>query len=305
MKFTLIDIWSDPVTYFSPFFFILIGVEIWLMSKERLEEVYEFKDSVTCIGMGLTVVIWEVVMKGFMYGLFVLLHTFALFEISMTDWWAWILILFADDFTFYWHHRLSHEIRVLWAAHVNHHSSERFNLAVALRQSWMEQVYKYFFWLWLPVVGFPPMMIFIMISFSLIYQFWVHTQLVGKLGPLEWFMNTPSHHRVHHSSNHLYLDRNHGGIFIIWDRIFGTFQEEIDEVKPIYGITKNIETHNLFKVAFHEYQNIFHELRKANSWKERLGILFMPPGWSAKGPDLRAKTLRKAWKEEHADILSK
>jgi sterol desaturase/sphingolipid hydroxylase (fatty acid hydroxylase superfamily) len=154
-------------------------------------------------------------------------------------WWVWILILFADDFTFYWHHRLSHEIRVLWAAHVNHHSSTTMNLATALRQSWAEQLYKYFWWLWLPVVGFPPLMILMMMSISLIYQYWVHTELIRKMPKwFEFLFNTPSHHRVHHASNVRYLDQNHAGILIIWDRLFGTFAEERDDEKPVYGITK-------------------------------------------------------------------
>src|SRR5690606_38938926 len=160
-----------------------------------------------------------------------------------------------------WHHRLSHEVRILWAAHLNHHSSMRLNFATALRQSWAEQLYKYVFWLWMPLVGFPPLMIMIMISLSLIYQFLQHTQFIGKLGMLESFFITPSYHLVHHAYNVRYLDRNHAGVLIIWDRLFGTFQEEKENEKPIYGITENIHTYNPLIIATHEFANIWRDVK--------------------------------------------
>jgi sterol desaturase/sphingolipid hydroxylase (fatty acid hydroxylase superfamily) len=209
-------------------------------------------------------------------------------------WYAWVLIIFADDFTFYWHHRLSHEIRILWAAHVNHHSSQTLNLATALRQSWAEQLYKYFWWFWLPLVGFEPLMILMMMSISLIYQYWVHTELIKRL-PVwyEFLFNTPSHHRVHHASNVRYLDQNHAGILVIWDRTFGTFARESDDEKPVYGITKNINTYNLFKIASHEFVDLWADVKRAPTFKDKLKYIFYPPGWSHDGPDLRARTLRR------------
>jgi sterol desaturase/sphingolipid hydroxylase (fatty acid hydroxylase superfamily) len=206
--------------------------------------------------------------------------------------WMWVLLFFADDFTFYWHHRLSHQIRLLWSAHENHHSAPTYNLAVALRQSWTEILYKYIFWLWLPLVGFPPVAILMMMSFSLIYQFWVHTELIRSLGPLEWVLNTPSHHRVHHASNIRYLDRNHAGTLIIWDRLFGTFQAEDPAEPVVYGIRRPLASHNPFVIAFHEYGHLWKDLKKARSWSERLGYLFRPPGWSPDGSSLTADQLR-------------
>lgn len=148
--------------------------------------------------------------------------------------------------------------------------------------------------MWLPLIGFDPLMMMMMMSFSLIYQYWVHTELIKKMPRwFEFFFNTPSHHRVHHASNVRYLDQNHAGILIIWDRLLGTFAEEDPKEKPVYGITKNIHTYNLFKIASHEYVDIWHDVQRAPGLLNKLKYLFMPPGWSHEGPDLRAKTLRK------------
>lgn len=281
--------YPDPVVYFVPFFILLIIVELIINYKSNVK-IHDPKDSFASIGMGLGSVVLGIGVKATAFLIFTFLHQFAIFEIGWA-WWAWILILFADDFSFYWHHRLSHQIRVLWAAHVNHHSSVNYNLAVALRQSWVEIFYKYIFWLWLPIIGFEPIMIMTMMSFSLIYQFWIHTRTIKSLGPLEWVLNTPSHHRVHHASDVKYLDRNHAGIFIIWDRMFGTFQKE--EEDPTFGITKNIETYNLFEIAFHEYKALWKDVKNAKTFKDKINYLIMPPGWSPDGSTKTADELRE------------
>ncbi|MBK8657963.1 MAG: sterol desaturase family protein [Bacteroidetes bacterium] len=288
---------DDPVTYAIPFFLITIAIELYINWKEKLN-LYEPKDALASIGMGLGSLVIDIGMKGLAYGTYTYLYEhYSLFQLGW-HWWVWVLILFADDFTFYWHHRLSHEIRILWAAHVNHHSSQTMNLATALRQSWGEQLYKFFWWLWMPLLGFHPLMMMMMMSFSLIYQYWVHTELIKKLPRwFEFIFNTPSHHRVHHASNLRYLDQNHAGILIIWDRLLGTFAEEDPKEKPIYGITKNIHTYNLFKIASHEYVDIWHDVQRAPGLLNKLKYIFMPPGWSHQGPDLRAKTLRKQLQE--------
>lgn len=287
------DLGEDPTVYFIPGFILLMLLEIIVSNREHLK-IHEWKDSTASIGMGLGSLVLGVGVKFTAFAFFTYLHQFAIFDIGY-QWWAWVLILFADDFSFYWHHRLSHHIRVLWAAHINHHSSVNYNLAVALRQSWTELFYKYVFWLWLPILGFEPVMIFTMMGFSLIYQFWVHTKTIKKLGPLEWVLNTPSHHRVHHASNARYLDRNHAGILIIWDRLFGTFQEELDEDPVVYGITSNIHTYNLFKIAFHEFGNIIKDVSEAPNLKSKLAYVFAPPGWSHDG---RSKTSDQLRQEE-------
>ncbi len=284
---------SDPITYAIPIFFLLIGIELYINYREQLD-LFERKDSWASLMMGLGSAFVGTTAKLIAFFVYTFLYQFAIFDIGWT-WWAWLLILFADDFTFYWHHRLSHEIRLLWAAHINHHSSQKYNLTTALRQSWGEQLYKYIWWIWLPIIGFHPIMIMTMISISLIYQFFLHTETVKKLGFLEWFMNTPSHHRVHHAVNHHYLDRNHAGIFIIWDRLFGTFQEE-DEEEPIYGITTNINTYNPLKIATHEFAALWQDVKNAKNWKDKLAYIFKPPGWSPNGEYYTAKYLREQWK---------
>jgi len=296
--FKMMEATDDPVIYAIPFFLIAIGTELYINWKEKLN-LYEGKEAMASIGMGLGSLVIDILMKGLALGTYTIIYNhFHLFELDW-HWYAWVLILFADDFTFYWHHRLSHEIRILWASHVNHHSSQTLNLATALRQSWGEQFYKYFWWCWLPLIGFEPLMMMMMMSISLIYQYWVHTELIKRMPKwFEFFFNTPSHHRVHHASNARYLDQNHAGILIIWDRIFGTFAEEKDEEKPIYGITKNIHTYNLFKIASHEFFSIWEDVKRAEKFSDKLKYIFYPPGWSHDGPDLRARTLRRQLAEQ-------
>ena len=275
-----------------PTFTFLILIEA-LISYYTKKDFYEKKDLLASLSMGLGSVFVGAGMKSAALLLYVFLYNFKIFDLQNV-WWVWILLFFADDFTFYWHHRLSHEVRVFWAAHINHHSSVRMNLGTALRQSWAEQLYKYFWWCWLPLVGFAPMMIFVMQTISLVYQFFQHTEFIKKLPkPLEFIFNTPSHHRVHHGSNVKYLDQNHAGVLIMWDRIFKTFQEEDENEKVIYGITSNIDTYNPLKIASHEYIALYRDVKRAPGFMDKLKYLFMPPGWSHDGEDLRARTLRK------------
>ena len=287
---------DDPTVYFIPGFIILILMEIFVSGRQHLK-IHVWKDSLASIGMGIGSLIIGVGVKTIAFGLMIFVHQFANAEmvefLSPTNWWSWVILLFADDFCMYWHHRLSHDIRLLWAAHINHHSSMNYNLAVALRQSWTEILYKYTFWMWLPLIGFNPVMIFIMIGINLIYQFWVHTRTIKKLGPLEWVFNTPSHHRVHHANNVRYLDRNMGGIFIIWDRMFGTFQEEEDDDPVVYGLTTDIHTYNLFEIAFHEFASIWRDVKRAPDLSSKLKYMFNPPGWSHDGSTKTSNELRK------------
>ncbi|NNE74841.1 MAG: sterol desaturase family protein [Acidimicrobiales bacterium] len=182
----------------------------------------------------------------------------------------------AWDFSYYWSHRWQHEHRVLWAAHVNHHSSERYNLSTALRQPWTGWITH---WVYLPmlVVGFTPTQVARAGQINLLYQYWVHTEAIDTLpAPIERVMNTASHHRVHHGANQQYLDRNYAGIFIVWDRLFGSFEPEGERIR--YGLTKNIETFNPVKIAFHEWMDIFRDLRASRSWPDRIGATWGPPG---------------------------
>ena len=209
------------------------------------------------------------------------------------SWYWWVLLFFLDDLTYYTFHRANHEVRLLWAGHVSHHNSQYYNLGTALRQGVGERVLKYPFWMPLAFLGFHPAMIVTMLSVSLIYQYWLHTEAFYKFPKvIEFIFNTPSHHRVHHGSNVRYLDRNHGATLIIWDRLFGTFSEEKEEEPVVYGLTKNIESHKVLTVAFGEYQKMWQDIRRATRWSDKIRYVFKAPGWSHDGPDLRSDTLR-------------
>jgi len=209
------------------------------------------------------------------------------------QWWAWLLLFLLDDFCYYAFHRSNHEWRLFWAGHVNHHSSRHLNLATALRQGVGERIPKYLYWLPLPLLGFDVAMILTMISLNLFYQFWIHLPAVPKLwAPIEFLFNTPSHHRVHHASNPCYLDRNHGGVLIIWDRLFGTFAQELDREPPIYGLTSNLQRNTPWHALSHEYAALGHDVSRATLWRDKLRYLFGPPGWSHDGEDKSAAALR-------------
>jgi sterol desaturase/sphingolipid hydroxylase (fatty acid hydroxylase superfamily) len=240
-------------------------------------ELYQVRDTMASLIMGTGNVVLGLVSKAIIFGIYSTIHRFAVFNVGY-QWWAWVLILFADDFTYYVFHRASHECRLFWASHVIHHSSQYYNLGTALRQTWTGAFMSFIFWLWLPLAGFQPAMVMTMQAFSLIYQFWIHTEMVRSLGPLEAVLNTPSHHRVHHASNARYLDRNHAGIFIIWDRLFGTFEREDMQDRPVYGLTKNVNTYNPLRIAFHEWIDIWEDVRRSRTLHEKLATVFGHPG---------------------------
>ncbi|MGX9671677.1 sterol desaturase family protein [Mycobacterium sp. HM-7] len=239
---------------------------------------YEFRDSRTSLTMGIGNVIINIGWKLVVLAAFSAAYLVAPVHLPADNPLTWIALFVADDFAYYWYHRTHHTIRVFWASHVVHHSSEHYNLSTALRQTWTPFT-ALPFWLPLAFLGFSPWMILLQQSVSLLYQFFIHTERVGKMWrPIEFVLNTPSHHRVHHGSNDQYLDTNYGGILIIWDRLFGSFRPEGERV--VYGLTKNIKTFNPFRVATHEYTAIWQDVRTAKTWKHRLGHTFRGPGWS-------------------------
>jgi sterol desaturase/sphingolipid hydroxylase (fatty acid hydroxylase superfamily) len=204
---------------------------------------------------------------------------------------SWLVLIVAEDFCYYWFHRTHHEVRLFWAVHVNHHSSQHYNLSTALRQALLTPLTGPVFWAPLALLGYPPWMILTAQAWSLLYQFWLHTEAIDRMGPLEWIMNTPSHHRVHHGKNLRYLDKNHAGIFIIWDRMFGTFAKETETVS--YGLTKDIGSFNIFTICFHELVAIARDVRRAPTLRAKLGYMFAPPGWSHDGSSQTAGQLQK------------
>lgn len=284
------------IHYAIPFFILTVIIEVILTVKVKMED-YEFKDAATSIAMGLGNVFLGLISKSLVFVVFLFFYEYRFFTLPFA-WWSWILILFAEDFCYYWFHRISHENRLFWASHVVHHSSQKYNLSTALRQTWSGSFYSFIFWIPLILIGFHPMMVLTQISISLLYQYWIHTELIHKMP--KWFeaiFNTPSHHRVHHATNPQYLDRNHAGIFIIWDRLFGTFEPEVE--KPVYGLVKNIETYNPIKVAFNEWFQLFRDVFTTNtSFKNRINYFLKPPGWKHDGTGVLSDDLRKEWEKK-------
>jgi len=253
---------------------------------------YERRDTLASLSMGLLNVGISGATKLLSIPLFVLVYQHRIADLGQPSlWWSWMLLFFLEDHSYYWFHRTHHEVRLLWAAHVNHHSSTYYNFSTALRQPLLTPLTGPIFWLPLPLVGFPPWMVLTAQAWSLIYQFWLHTESVGKLGPLELVLNTPSHHRVHHGKNVRYLDKNHGGILIIWDRLFGTFEAEGEKV--VYGLTKDIRTFNPLRIGFHEVAAIARDVAAAPSLRAKLGYAFAPPGWSHDGSSKTATELQR------------
>ena len=258
-----------------PAFLLLMLLEA-VVAAAFHRDIYEFKDAAASVTMGVGNVLVDLLAKLVQFSALTYLHRFAIFSIGF-QWWAWLLLFSGDEFSYYWFHRVSHECRFFWASHVVHHSSQRYNLSTAVRQTWTGSFMSFIFWIWLPIISFAPVMT--MKAVSLLYQFWIHTELVHSLGPFEAVLNTPSHHRVHHGSNLRYIDRNHGGTLIIWDKLFGTFEPE-NAADPVhFGLTKNIRTYNPFLIAFHEWLEMFRDAARAPGWRNKLRYVFGRPGW--------------------------
>ncbi|MFT4699143.1 MAG: sterol desaturase/sphingolipid hydroxylase (fatty acid hydroxylase superfamily) [Flavobacteriaceae bacterium] len=288
------------ILFAIPFFVIAMLLELYVTIKKNIET-YTTKDAFASIAMGLGNVFLGFLSKAIVFAaLYYVYQNFRFFEIPVA-WWSFILIFFADDFSYYWFHRISHKSRLFWASHVVHHSSQRYNLSTALRQTWSGGFYTFVFWLWMPLLGFHPEMILLQMSISLLYQFWIHTETIQKMP--KWFeavMNTPSHHRVHHGSNPIYIDRNHAGILIIWDKMFGTFQPELKDEKVIYGLTENIKTYNPIIIAFHEWIALIKDFFTGRiSLVNRFKYLIKPPGWKHDGTGKDSTMLREEWLNEH------
>ncbi|MCA9652098.1 MAG: sterol desaturase family protein [Myxococcales bacterium] len=269
-----------------PAFFVLMGVELWVARRRGLR-VYRFGDAVTDLACGIgsqLVGLAFVAVKVAIYAW--VLANLRVVELPEASAWTLPLAVLVLDFIYYWWHRLSHEVNVLWAAHVVHHHSEDYNLAVALRQAWLTGITIFPFYLTLAVLGVPPIVYALADAIVTLYQFWIHTELIGTLGPLEHVLNTPSHHRVHHAINPGYLDRNYGGILIVWDKLFGTFEPET--TRPVYGITKPLRSFNPVWANFHYFVEIGARMRAARTLRDRLRALVAPPSWLPAGMALPA-----------------
>lgn len=267
---------------------LLIAEAVYMIKEHR----HDNKDMFVSISLAVGALPLSLLIKGLVFYVYTLIYDFKIFTLPSNTWWVWVICFFADDISYYWYHRLSHQIRFLWASHMVHHSSEQFTLSAGMRVPWTSNITGTFlFWAWMPLIGIEPWMVIFMKSLSVIYQFWMHTETINKLP--KWFeaiFNTPSHHRVHHSSNIEYLDKNHAGTLIIWDKLFGTYQEEI--TKPKYGLTENIKSNNPFVIEFFEWKNLIRDIKKTNNLKYRIQYLFNSPGWSHKGTTKTRKHLQ-------------
>ncbi len=287
----------DFIALSVPIFFALIFFELFI-SWRRQRYLYRFNDAVTNLSCGIGSQILGAYFKVLIFIAYTYLFTyFRIATIPETP-LNWFLLFLGVDFFYYWFHRLSHEINFIWATHIVHHQSEEYNLSVALRQSWFQGLFSRFFYIPLAIAGFSPIMIVTVGAFNTLYQFWIHTRTIDKMGPLEWILNTPSHHRVHHGSNPKYIDKNDAGTLIIWDRMFGTFKAEEEE--PTYGITKPLASWNPVWANFHYWDELIALAKELCSFTDKIKVFIKPPGWRPEylggfqpPPEIDEKTYRK------------
>ena len=285
----------DPVDLAIPAFVLLVLAEMvvaWAKDRRR----YCPRDTLTSLGLGLGSTVAGLLSGGLVFAMAMWVWQFRLFDIGWA--WYWFVIAFViDDLAYYVFHRSAHRVRWFWASHVIHHSSQHYNLSTALRQTWTGFFsLAFLFRLPLFLIGFPPAMVFFCVGLNLIYQFWIHTEVIGRMP--RWFeavMNTPSHHRVHHATNPRYLDKKYAGVFIVWDKWFGTFEPERDDDKPRYGIVKDLGSFNIIWAATHEWVGIARDVWKAPNIKSRIGYMIAPPGWSHDGSRDTSETIKARW----------
>ena len=299
------DLLTYPeVTHWAvPFFIAAILAElVWIMVKGRGGR-YETRDALTSLIMGAGNVASSILLGFIAYGFFMLLWEMTPLDLGTSI--GVVAICFVlDDLRYYWVHRFGHRIRWVWASHVNHHSSQHYNLSTALRQTWTG-TFTFMMILHAPMIflGFSPEMVIFVGGLNLLYQFWIHTEAIDRMP--RWFeavFNTPSHHRVHHGRNARYLDANYAGTLIIWDRMFGTFVPEQEAERVEYGLVRNLGTHNLIRVAFHEWVGIFRDVfRRGISWHDRAMYMFAPPGWSHDGSRDTSETIKADYVARHPE----
>jgi alkylglycerol monooxygenase len=268
----------NPIVLSIPIFFILIGVEL-VIERFSHQKLYRLQDAIANLSCGITSQLSGLFLKIVAIGIYEILYrNFALFELDGSQWWYWVALVLLVDLAYYWAHRMSHEVNLFWGGHVVHHQSEEYNLSVALRQSSLQVIWTFGFSLPIAFLGFDTLHFALVSALNTLYQFWIHTETIRKLPRwIEFIFNTPSHHRVHHGRDPKYIDKNHAGSLIIWDRMFGTFQEE--EEAPTYGITKPLNSWNPIYANFSHYIAMKEDLQRIPYWKDRIKYLFMKPGW--------------------------
>ncbi|MBC7616833.1 MAG: sterol desaturase family protein [Pedobacter sp.] len=297
----------DYIALSVPVFFILIGIELAYAFYKKLQY-YRFNDSISNLSQGISSQITGLFMKtALFFGYSYIFEHWRLFDLPRTM-WVLIILFIGVDFFYYWFHRMSHQVNALWAAHIVHHQSEEYNLTVALRQSWFQSWFSWVFYLPLAFIGFDPLLFVTLSAFNLLYQFWIHTRVIKSMGILEYILNTPSHHRVHHGSNPKYIDKNHAGTLIIWDKLFGTFQKEEEEV--YYGITTPLASWNPVWANFHYWAELWHTAKQTNRLIDRINVFVKPPGWYPESiggfkdaPEIDTENYKKFDDQYHHNII--
>ena len=270
---------SPLITYAIPFFMLLVGIE-FVYGLIKKENNYRINDALASMSFGVISRFIPLLGLGFQYVVYTYVaEEFNLSLLNSTETWVWVTAFFMYDLCYYWMHRLHHEIKVFWATHVVHHHGEEFNLSTAMRQTSTGFLWKWIFFLPMFLVGIPPNVFVTVAGINLIYQFWVHTEHIGKLGVLEYIFITPSNHRIHHAQNDDYLDANYGGVFIIWDRIFGTYIDERDDLKPVYGTVKPLKTFNPLWANIEVFYQMILDSYHTKKWKDKIRVWFSPPAW--------------------------
>lgn len=287
----------SPTEVAVPAFVILVLIEM-IVARRVNPARYEPMDTLTSMLLGTGSTVAGALTGATVFALALWIAQFQIVAIGYV-WWAWPLCFLLDDLAYYVFHRSAHRVRWFWASHVIHHTSQHYNLSTALRQTWTGFISIGFIFRLPLFLFFPPAMVFFCAGINLVYQFWIHTEMIGRFP--RWFeavMNTPSHHRVHHATNPRYLDRNYAGVFIIWDRMFGTFTAEIDEDRPRYGIIKNLGSFNLLWAAFHEWIGIAKDVVSVRGLRNKLNYMIRPPGWSHDGSRDTSDTIKARWRED-------
>jgi sterol desaturase/sphingolipid hydroxylase (fatty acid hydroxylase superfamily) len=267
------------ITWATPVFFLLIGIEL-LVARLRGRSPYGSSDAVNSIGLGVISQLVGVFTKLVSIGIYAwCVGHVALFTLPENSLWVWAGALLMYDFCYYWLHRMGHEVNILWAAHVVHHQSEHYNLTTALRQTGSGALLGWLFYLPMAIIGVPVKVFVVVALIDLLYQFWVHTEMIGKLGWFDRVFCSPSNHRAHHAVNDRYLDRNYGGILIVWDRLFGTFVEEDDTDRPVYGTRSPLRSWNPLWANAEVYWRTAQDAWHAKRWRDKLQVWLRPPGW--------------------------
>ena len=263
----------------TPIFLLLIGLEV-VIGLRRGRNTYRLHDALSSIGLGVMSQIVGVFTAALMLGIYSASYSYAaIWQLPASSPWVWLAGLVLYDFLYYWHHRAGHRVALLWAAHGVHHQSEDYNLSTALRQTSSGWIAGWIFYLPMALIGFPPLVFGVVALIDLLYQFWVHTQQVGRLGWFDRWFCAPSNHRVHHAVNDQYLDRNYGGILIVWDRMFGSFAEEDRAVPCVYGTRAPLASWNPIRANLQIYVDLARDARRAGRWSDKLRVWFKPPGW--------------------------